>query len=116
MSPPRTINDAKNELTNHHFDFGHEDSSKVTTHQRIFTNKMLEMSSNKNSRSHLNKINLGEGVSPPMHTTTQAEFKVGSFSRDQNEESILYNKLRRVNIKYGEHIPVYESANRKYGS
>lgn len=51
-----------------------------------------------------------------MHTTTQAEFKTGQFSRDQNEESILYSKLRRVNIKYGEHIPVYETVNRKYGS
>ena len=39
-----------------------------------------------------------------------------NFSRDNQEEGILYNKLRRVNIKYGEHVPVYESANKKYGS
>ena len=77
---------------------------------------MFEMNQHKHSRAQLNKINLGDGTSPPMHTTTQAEFKVGQFSRDQNEESVLYSKLRRVNIKYGEHVPVYESANRKYGS
>ena len=29
---------------------------------------------------------------------------------------MLYSKLRKVNIKYGEHVPVYESANRKYGN
>jgi hypothetical protein len=51
-----------------------------------------------------------------MHTTTQAEFKQTGFSRDQGEEAILYSKLRRVNIQYGEHIPVYQSANRRYGS
>lgn len=77
---------------------------------------MLQMGSGKHSRVGLNKINLGEGVSPPMHTTNQAEFKNNSFSRDQSEETILYNKLKRVNIKYGEHVPVYETANRKYGS
>jgi hypothetical protein len=33
-----------------------------------------------------------------MHTTTQAEFKQTGFSRDQNEEALLYSKLRRVNI------------------
>jgi len=51
-----------------------------------------------------------------MHTTMQTEYKHQDFSRDQNEEHVLYSKLRRVNIKYGEHIPVYESASRKYGS
>jgi len=51
-----------------------------------------------------------------MHTTTQAEFKQTGFSRDQNEEAVLYSKLRRVNIQYGEHIPAYESANKRYGS
>jgi hypothetical protein len=51
-----------------------------------------------------------------MHTTTQAEFKQTGFSRDQGEEAILYSKLRRVNIQYGEHVPVYESANKRYGS
>jgi hypothetical protein len=69
-----------------------------------------------NSRANLNKINLGEGMTPPMHTTTQAEFKNIGFSRDQQEEAILYSKLRRVNIQYGEHAPVYESANKRYGS
>lgn len=43
---------------------------------------MLNMGSRKNSRVGLNKINLGEGVSPPMHTTAQAEFKNNTFSRD----------------------------------
>jgi hypothetical protein len=82
ISPERTISNAKIELAKHHFDFGHEDAAIVTTHQRIFTNKMLENSASKYSRTYLNKINLGEGVSPPMHTTTQSEFKLGSFSRD----------------------------------
>jgi hypothetical protein len=73
-------------------------------------------STQKQSRTQLDKINLGEGVSPPMHTTTQAEYKQTGFSRDNKEENLLYSKLRRVNIKYGEHVPVYESLNRKYGS
>lgn len=51
-----------------------------------------------------------------MHTTTQAEFKQTDFSRDPQEETILYSKLRRVNIQYGEHLPLYESANKRYGS
>lgn len=76
----------------------------------------MNFSTTKPSMKALDKINIGEGVSPPMHTTTQAEFKPTGFSRDTNEEAILYGKLRRVNIKYGEHVPVYESANRKYGS
>ena len=74
------------------------------------------MGSRKHSRTYMNKINLGEGTNPPMHTTTQAEFQTMGPTRDNQEESILYNKLRRVNIKYGEHIPIYESANKKYGS
>ena len=34
------MTDAKKELVQHHFDFGHEDVKKITTHQRIFTNKV----------------------------------------------------------------------------
>jgi len=44
------------------------------------------------------ETNINEGANPPLHTTTQADFKVIDFSRDQQEENILYNKLRRVNI------------------
>ena len=51
-----------------------------------------------------------------MHTTAHTEFTNNGFSRDSQEESILYSKLRKVNIQYGEHIPVYETVNKKYGS
>jgi hypothetical protein len=46
----------------------------------------------------MNKINIGEGMNPPMHTTTQADFKKGHFTRDTKEENLLYSKLRNVNI------------------
>jgi hypothetical protein len=62
------------------------------------------------------ETNINEGMGPPLHTTTQADFKKIRFSRDPQEENILYSKLRKVNIQYGEHAPVYESANRRYGS
>jgi hypothetical protein len=52
----------------------------------------------KHSRSYMNKINIGEGMNPPMHTTTQADFKQGHFTRDTKEENLLYSKLRNVNI------------------
>jgi hypothetical protein len=38
------------------------------------------------------------------------------FSRDQQQENILYNKLKKVSIQYGEHQPVYETANKRYGN
>jgi len=79
-------------------------------------NKSGNPSLHRHSRSFMNKINIGDGMSPPMHTTTQAEFKRGQFTRDAKEENVLYSKLRHVNITYGEHVPVYESANRRYGS
>lgn len=62
------------------------------------------------------ETNINEGTNPQMHSTTQADFKTNEFSRDGNAEGILYSKLRRVNIQYGEHQPVYETANRRYGS
>lgn len=105
------------ELSKHHFDFGHEDGAKTTTSQKIFINKLNNPSLHRHSRSFINKINIaGDGMSPPMHTTTQADFKRGQFTRDTKEENVLYSKLRHVNITYGEHVPVYESANRRYGS
>ena len=67
-------------------------------------------------RPGLLETNINEGINPTLHTTTQADFKQIDFSRDPNEENILYNKLRRVNIQYGEHQPEYETANRRYGS
>jgi hypothetical protein len=70
----------------------------------------------RNQRPGLLETNINEGSNPPLHTTTQADFKNIDFSRDQQEENILYNKLKRVNIQYGEHQPVYETANRRYGS
>lgn len=36
----RSIDEAKQELTRHHFDFGHESPAPVTTHQRTFSNKL----------------------------------------------------------------------------
>lgn len=42
------------------------------------------MASMQHSRTYLDKINLGEGISPPMHTTTQAEFKNMGVVRDNN--------------------------------
>lgn len=105
--------DAKLELGKHHFEMGREDAPKVTTHQRIFEKKV---NPGRASRAQMNKINLGEGLNPPMHTTTHAEFTSQGFSRDTKEESILYSKLRKVNIQYGEHVPIYESASRKYGT
>jgi hypothetical protein len=72
--------------------------------------------SKRNQRPGLLETNINEGCNPPLHTTTQADFKNIDFSRDQQEENILYNKLKRVNIQYGEHQPVYETANRRYGS
>jgi hypothetical protein len=116
-SPDRSIEKAKAELTRHHFDFGHESPAPVTTHQRTFAKNMYsEAQTLKNSRTFLDKINIGEGVSPALHSTTQAEFKETKFTRDPKEENVLYQKLQKVSIKYGEHIPVYESANRKYGT
>ena len=70
-SPERTIDQAKQELTRHHFDFGHETPAPVTTHQRTFSNKMHSLAqTQKNSRTYLDKINIGEGLNPPLHTTT----------------------------------------------
>lgn len=86
-SPERTIEEARLDLAKHHFDFGHEDGTRTTTNQRSFDKKVFfhqfdelqifkyGFGTRQNSRANLNKINLGEGMSPPMHTTTQAEFK-----------------------------------------
>lgn len=70
-SPGRSIEQAKQELGRHHFDFGHESPPPVTTHQRTFSTKLnAAASTQKHSRTYLDKINIGEGVSPPLHTTT----------------------------------------------
>lgn len=78
---------------------------------------MLDYGGNKaNNRMEVNKTNIGEGINGPMHTTAHTEFTDNGFSRDSIQESLLYSKLRKVNIQYGEHIPVYSPANKKYGS
>lgn len=77
---------------------------------------MLYYGGNKVNRIEMNKTNIGEGINGPMHTTAHTEFTDNGFSRDSIEESLLYSKLRKVNIQYGEHIPVYSPVNKKYGS
>ena len=63
----------------------------MTTHQRTFSTKLhATAGTQKHSRTYLDKINIGEGVSPPLHTTTQAEFKEAQFTRDPKLENVLY--------------------------